>query len=254
MHFRHKKILDLLQGGGKLSIAEAAERLGVSSMTVRRDFRELEEHKLLLTVKGGAVPHPYSYEPDKSPLMLTPDKFGLAEAMYDAIMPCDAIMISAGFTALAFARVMARRCRRDTVVITNNLSAASALFRSSCKVILLGGELRANSLDLVGSLAEKNIANFHVNWLVSGCDGALAEYGFYTADLNLSQLERQSIGIADHVAIITGSDKFGRKALTRFAAPSEVNLLVTDNRLKVEDERQLSAMRIIKVGNQTPQS
>ena len=145
--------------------------------------------------------------------------------------------------------MIARQNVLPMTVVTNSLSVASTLFRSCCKVILLGGELRTNSLDLVGPISEKNIEEYHVDWLISGCDGAFSDYGFYTSDISLSNLEKKSIGIADHVAVIADSTKFGRKALTRFAALKDIDLLVTDNGLSDDDYKKLrkAAIEVIKV-------
>lgn len=239
MYQRQRKILDMLQRG-KVVIRDAAIELGVTEMTLRRDLKSLEERKLILLVKGGAILHPARYEPE------SPDsidhmerKFAIANALYDEIFPAESIFISAGTTSLAFAKVIARRNTLPVTVITNSLPVASTLFRSCCKVILLGGELRTNYLDLVGSIAEKNLAEYHVDWLVSGCDAALSDYGFYTSDVSVSNLEKRSLEIASRAAVIADSSKFGRRALTRFATLDEIDLLVTDNELPEADVENL---------------
>ena len=248
MHQRQKMILDMLQNG-RLEIRAAAAKLGVAEMTVRRDLRELEALKLVLRVKGGAIPHPAQYEPETGPTENLDGKFALANALFQRILPADSIFIGTGSTTLAFAKVLARRNRLPMTVITHSLPVAAALFRTHCKVILLGGELRTNSLDLVGPVAERNLEEYHVDWLVSGCDGAFAEYGFYTSDVSLSNLEKRSLRISDRAAIVTESGKFGRRALTRFAALSEIDLLVTDAALSAEDQRKLrrAGLEILQV-------
>ena len=240
MHQRQKKILDMLQNG-RLNIHSAAIELGVTEMTLRRDLQDLEKRKLVLRVKGGAIPHPARYEPEVDHVDLLDRKFAIAEALYDRIIPADSIFLSTGSTSLAFAKVLARRNILPMTVITNSLPVASALFRSSCKVILLGGELRATSLDLVGPAAERNLEEYRVDWLVSGCDGALSDYGFYTSDESLSNLEKKSRRIADRAAIIADSTKFGRRALTRFASLGEIQLLVTDDDLPAADCEKIRA-------------
>lgn len=230
MRERQRKILEMLRNG-KILIKETASEFGVTEMTLRRDLRALEERKLLIQVKGGALPYPARYETETSPRFLTDLKFAIAEALYKRIMPSETLFIGTGSTALAFAKVLARKKLPVLTVITNALPVASTLFQSSCKVILLGGELRTNSLDLVGPMAERNLEEYHVDWLVSGCDGAFAKNGFYTSDMSLSNLEKRSISIASHVAIITESAKFGKKALTCFASVDSVDLLVTDSNL-----------------------
>ncbi len=249
MYQRQRKILDMLQRG-KLLIREAAKELGVTEMTLRRDLKSLEERKLILPVKGGAILHPARYEPESSESIDRMEcKFAIANALYQRILPAESIFISAGSTSLAFAKVIARRNTLPMTVITNSLPVASTLFRSSCKVILLGGELRTNSLDLVGSIAEKNLEEYHVDWLISGCDAALSDYGFYTSDVSVSNLEKKSLQIAAHAAIIADSSKFGKRALTRFATLDEIDLLVTDDELSAEDTEniQKSGLKLIKV-------
>lgn len=228
MHQRHKKILDLLQNG-KICIPELATMFEVTEMTIRRDLRELEKQKLLIQVKNGALPYPVDYEHEYAGDGISGQKFSIAHTLYQRIMPSDTIFISTGTTALAFARILARQNVLPMTVITNALSVASALYRSSCKVILLGGELRTKMMDLVGPISEKNLEEYHVDWLISGCDGADADYGFYTSDSRLSSLEKKSICIADKVAIITEHTKFERRSLTRFASLQDIDLLVTDD-------------------------
>ena len=249
MHARHRKILEMLQTD-RLYIRSAAAELGVSEMTLRRDLRELEEQKLVMMVKGGAIMHPARYEPEKSPMMLTPEKFALAEALYDEIMPAEKLFIGSGFTALAFAKLLARRRSGRLTVITNSLSAAASLFRANHKVILLGGELRSNSLELVGPLTERNLSDFDMDWMVVGCDSASAKSGFRTWDINLARVKQRLLGCAGHAAVITESSKFYREGAEEeftFAAPYQIDLLVTDTGLDPAAAAELrnSGMQVV---------
>lgn len=233
MHSRHYKILDILQTG-KLEIPQAARELGVSEMTLRRDLRELEKQKLLIQVKGGALPvHPLGGEVamDDSLFDL---KTALAKKLYERLLPCDTLFLSTGSTVLRFAVLLARYNTHPMTVITNSLLVASTLFKSSCRVILLGGEMRTSQMDLAGPAAERSLMEYQVQWLVTGCDAAQMPWGFYTSDLSLSNLEKKSISVAEQTALITDSSKFSRKSLTRFAAPEDIDLLVTDKNIPQE--------------------
>ena len=236
MDLRKKTILGMIQRTGRLELHAAARELGVSEMTVRRDLRALEKEKLLVQIRGGAIPLPANYDPENVFAELNDVKFALAEALYRRILPCETMFIGTGTTCLAFAKIMARRSLLPATIVTNSLSVAAALFQRRCKVILLGGELRSKSMDLVGPAAEKTLAEYRVEWLISGCDGAFADYGFYTSDVSLSNLEKKTISIADKSAVVTESGKFGRRSLTRFASLEDIDLLVTDTGLTAEDE------------------
>ena len=243
MNERQKKILEMLQRG-RIKLKNVAVSLGVTEMTLRRDFRELEARRLLVQVRGGAISPPVRYEPENGPFVLNNTKRRIAEALYRRIMPCRTIFVGAGSTSFAFAEFLAGKHLPGLTVITNSLPAASTLFRSASRVILLGGELRSDSMDLIGPVAEKALEEYHVDYLVSGCDGAFAEDGFYTSDVGLSNLEKKSIRIAEKVAVATESGKFGRRSFVRFALPSEVDLLVTDTALPPECAATLRASGI----------
>ena len=62
--------------------------------------------------------------------------------------------------------------------------------------------------------------------LITGCDGANAEEGFYTSDLNLASFEKLSVKISDRVMILTESTKFKRKALAKFAELNDVEFII----------------------------
>lgn len=240
MHSRHFKILDMLQSG-KIEIRKAAPLLGVSEMTLRRDLRILEKQHLLIQVKGGALPPQAIGDDCPVPDPLLPVRNAIAEKLYERIFPCKTIFLSTGSTVLRFATLVARRNTHPVTVITNSLSVASTLFRSSCRVILLGGEMRTSQMDLVGPAAERSLEEYRVEWLVTGCDGAIANWGFYTSDLSLSDLEKKSISIAEHTAVITDSSKFYRKSLTRFATPADIDLLVTDKNIPQKELETLES-------------
>ena len=53
---RRSLILDRLRTQGRVLAADLTSELGVSSDTVRRDLRELDEAGLLRRVHGGALP------------------------------------------------------------------------------------------------------------------------------------------------------------------------------------------------------
>lgn len=59
---RWQRLLDLLVERDGLEVEAAAEALGVSAATIRRDLDQLAEQQLLVRTRGGAVPHGVSYE------------------------------------------------------------------------------------------------------------------------------------------------------------------------------------------------
>ncbi|HEY4460519.1 MAG TPA: DeoR family transcriptional regulator, partial [Pseudonocardiaceae bacterium] len=52
---RHQSITDHVRNLGRVSVAELADALGTSEMTIRRDLEELARLGVLRRVRGGAV-------------------------------------------------------------------------------------------------------------------------------------------------------------------------------------------------------
>ena len=151
MHTRQKKLLETLQRTGFLGFRQAAELTGVTEMTIRRDLRSLAERHLVMAVKGGMIPHPAGYEPENSALLLNPEKFALAEALYNGIMPAKSLFLSSGFTVLAFAKILARRSPPGVSVVTNSLAAAVEDHLEA----VLPGDVRLLATVTVGAIGTK---------------------------------------------------------------------------------------------------
>ncbi len=59
---RWNELLELLAADGQLQVERAAEVLGVSAATVRRDFDELARQQMLTRIRGGAVAKGVTYD------------------------------------------------------------------------------------------------------------------------------------------------------------------------------------------------
>ncbi|MGY2061635.1 DeoR family transcriptional regulator, partial [Nocardia gipuzkoensis] len=59
---RWNRLLELLADTGRLSVEEAAEQLGVSPATIRRDFTALADQQLATRTHGGIVATSVAYE------------------------------------------------------------------------------------------------------------------------------------------------------------------------------------------------
>ena len=130
-------------------------------------------------------------------------------------------MRSTGSTTLEVARLLAVSGKRLSVV-TNSLPIAAALFQTPIQVILTGGTLRSDSLDLAGPVTEKNLDEYYIDMLISGCDGAFASEGFFTKDINLAEMERKAVQKSKKVLIVAEVHKFKQRAFVKFASPGEV--------------------------------
>lgn len=242
MNTRQSEILKRLRELGRIEFDSEAAYFDVTPMTIRRDLRILAEAGKVLLTRKGAVPRSEIYEKGAAS-QPTPEKNAIARRAWQLLQETPnvkSVMLSTGSTTLAFAKLLARE-NPVLSVLTNSIPIASALFQTRVKVMLTGGELRSNSLDLVGPAAEQFLNDYHIDMLFTGCDGADAAQGFYTADLNLANLENQSVKISDHVVILCASEKFTRKALVKFAGLHDVDYVISDAGLGQAEQNMLAA-------------
>ncbi|MEU9414779.1 DeoR/GlpR family DNA-binding transcription regulator [Streptomyces sp. NPDC051000] len=236
---RRQKLLDLLVERGGLEVEPAAEALGVSAATIRRDLDQLAEQQLLVRTRGGAAPHGVSYE---LPLRYrtsrrAAEKGRISEAVAALIVPGEVVGLTGGTTTTEVARALAARADLATgspalTVVTNALNIAGELvIRPQFKIVLTGGVARPQSYELTGPLAQQVLGQLTVDTAVVGVDAFDPVDGAATrhedeAAMNLLLCER-----ARRVVIAADSSKLGVRAFARICATSAVDVLVTDTGL-----------------------
>lgn len=237
MKTRKEQLIAILQRAGRVGIQEQARAFGVSAMTIRRDLQALEDEGLAWRVHGGAVLRERTVDAFFATGDVTAERRRIAARVLALLGPAPGtVMLSTGRTTQEIARQMVA-APPDCTVVTNSLPVSGALFGSGIEVILLGGTLRSGFLDLVGPITERNLDGLHIDILVTGCDGAVADKGFFTGDLNMAAMEEKSVRLSDRVIVATESFKFEKKSFARFARPTEVSCLVTDRGLSARDRQ-----------------
>ena len=239
MDTRKAIITEMLKNDEQLQVRELAERFSVSQMTIRRDLDELEKQGFLIRTHGGAVSTGklrfiQSVLPE---FEVSKEKTAIGRTAAAMVKPGQTIMVDTGTTTMEVARNLPQDS--SVTVVTTSLAVAQDLYRSSLKVLLLGGFLRSEFPSVYGPLTEKLLDDINVDVLFIGCDGANSSDGFYSDDLHIASLERGMIRIAEQVIVVTESTKFGRRAFSRYAAPEQVKTVVTDTGLSSEDQRNL---------------
>src|SRR5256885_4534508 len=98
-----------LRQRGVISVAEMAEVLGTTEITVRRDMRAMARDGLLVRAHGGAVlPAAIGHEPSYSEKahQAGAEKASIARLAVELILPGDPVLVGAGPTTVALARLL----------------------------------------------------------------------------------------------------------------------------------------------------
>jgi DeoR family transcriptional regulator, aga operon transcriptional repressor len=224
------EILDRVAANGSVDVVGLAQEFGVSAATVRRDLQALHDQGLVRRTHGGALPRPAGLELPiqyKAPRQHREKRvIGLAAA--DLVREGDVVGMTGGTTATEIARALADR--RGLTVVTNALNIAAELVsRPNIRLVVVGGNARHASYELVGPAAEAMIAQYHLDVAFIGTDGFTVTEGCTTHDEMEAHTDLAFIGQAARTVVIADSSKIGKVTFARICGTDMVDTLVTDS-------------------------
>jgi DeoR family transcriptional regulator of aga operon len=225
------QILDLISARETVSLGELTSSLNISAATARRDLTELADQRLILRTHGGASVLGRERE---MPVALRDTQFpaakrAIARAMVDRL-PTErhVVALGGGTTTASVARELASH--HDIVVVTNSLSIADLLSGySGVRIVMTGGFLRPQSLELVGALAESTFNAVNVGTAILGTDGISAAAGVTTHDETEARTNHAMVIKAQRAVVVADGSKVGRVAFAQLAEIHEVAMLITDS-------------------------
>ena len=233
MSERHKKILEILQLQGSISVTDLSERLNVSEVTIRKDLTSLETQNKLYRTHGKAIPiSPYIgdrhiNEKEKQNVQ---EKRLIGRRAASMLEENDSILIASGTTILYAAREMVSA--RNLTVITASVSVSSILSQNKyIDVVQLGGMVRESSVSVVGSFAENMLSYFNCSKLFMGADGVDLEFGVTTTNMMEANLNRMMMASAQKTVLLVDSSKFGKKGFSKICDLDKIDQIITDDKI-----------------------
>ncbi len=237
---RKQYILKRMQSEGRGSIAELAEALNVSTMTIRRDLTTLSENGLVTLEHGGAVLNSGSlFECNIAMKEETcaQEKLRIAQKCLEYIKTGDSIFLDAGTTVSRIASLLSGQ--RNIVVLTHSLLAANqAANLKNLQIIMCPGELRPDSLAFMGPLTDEFITHFKIDTLFLGVEGIDLVNGVSVPDVVDGVTKKNLIQNANRVICVADSTKFNSAYFYRIAPLSALDLIITDTGLDPEIQEQ----------------
>ncbi|GAT73887.1 DeoR/GlpR family DNA-binding transcription regulator [Microbacterium hydrocarbonoxydans] len=225
---RKDHLLAVLAAEGRVVAKTVAMELGVSEDSIRRDLRELADAGLCVRVYGGALPVPAAEAPVQQRLTVATDsKERVARAACALIRPASVIVLDAGTTTLAMARMLPHGA--DLTVITPSPAVAlAAMEHSAARIILVGGELSRHSAVSGGALAQEAVARLGADAFFLGATGIDPEHGLTTGVLDDAVTKRALAARSAEVYALGSAEKIG--AVSRFPVLplEEISAVIVD--------------------------
>jgi DeoR family fructose operon transcriptional repressor len=228
---RHQTILETLLERGQVSANGLAEQLGVTHETVRKDLLFLQERGLLRRVHGGAVPvESVAYEPSVGArTTYAAEKSRIAAAAKQFIPERGAVLIDSGTTTAALAEVFPPS--PHVLAITNSLPIAMAMLPRAGTVATLGGKVRPETWATVDEWALQHLGSIRADVAFLGANAFSIEHGLATPDQSEAAVKAGFVRSARLRVLLADHSKFGRESVFRYAALTDIDVLVTDEGL-----------------------
>lgn len=230
---RKKVILDKLSAEGFVLVKEIAEKLHISETTIRRDLNELDTMGLLRQVYGGA-----SRIAQESPgirfsitnrsTACVDEKMRIGRCAAELVHDNDILYIDPGTTSWEMIPWLQEK--KNLTIISNSvrlLRCLDAIGHHS--IIQLGGMLRPERLDTIGTLAQLGIEQLRGFKAFQGGDGLDFEFGLSAVDHESAQTARIILSNAREIYVLADHTKFENPSLLyKITEIDKINHIVTD--------------------------
>ena len=230
-------ISDYLKERNAATVPVLASMLHVSMDTIRRDLRILEKRGIVNRVHGGAVLSTAHGADNLYPIRNTTntrEKAEIAEKAAAMVQEGQFIAINAGTTGNQLARRLVTT-HRILSILTNSLTVASLLSANpGFSIILSGGDLNDRESSLGGRLAEYTLSQYFT-------DAAFLSINAVSIAGGLTDFREEEVGVINTILprsrnriVIASSDKLERRSNIFVAPLSDIDTLVTDNKINPE--------------------
>ena len=228
---RQRRILNLVDGRGRVSVKELSDRFEVSAVTIRADLQALAEEGAIVRTHGGAVPLDrglrYLSLSRRLKEQVT-EKRRIGEYGASLVSDGEAVFIDGSSTALAVARNLRRH--HDLTIITNALAVAQEMLGAQdVSVLIIGGSLRRDTASLVGARTiVEQLDGLNIQKGFFGAHGIDVASGLTDVSVEEADVKRSLVGLCLETIVVVDGTKWDRVGLASFARLEQAGCVITD--------------------------
>lgn len=226
---REEVILHELTTRGRVLVNDLAARLGVSTVTIRKDLDSMEQRALVRRVRGGAVVPSGGEEGAFSERLrqFAAVKRALGRRLAPLVDDGEVIALDSSTSSYYLALELVER--RDLKVVTYGMRTAMLFMdHSDATVVMPGGVLRRASGSMVGAFSDILEGRGRIAKGFFGVATVSQELGLLELSNEEAETKKSLVRACDSVYGIFTSAKIQGFGLHPFARPSEVTALITD--------------------------
>lgn len=241
---RRTQILQIIRSEGRARVNDLVNRFNTSAVTIRSDLNELHQRGVVLRSHGGAV------LPDRilreSPVnerlkAHAEEKRRIGAMAATLINDGETIILDSGTTTLEIARQL--KNKQALQVITNGVNIAAELLDArGVTIFIVGGTVRGESASIIGRSTEDMLEQFSADKLFLSGAGCDPDFGVSGANLEETTVNRAMLRIAREIILVADASKFSMRSMSRIAAFSEIDTVVSDTGLREEIQAKVRSL------------
>jgi DeoR/GlpR family transcriptional regulator of sugar metabolism len=236
-------LLTELHASGSVTLTDAAGRLAVSEMTVRRDLQTLEEMGRARRVRGGAVfTGPVSFRGREQ--THGQQKQVIAEKLLPLVPTSGMVAFDSSSTINRLAASLIGA--NDLIVVTNSIETMNVLRgRPGIQTILTGGTFDERSDSLVGPIATACIAGMRFDAYFGSAAAIDLGLGSFEQTAEEAEIKRAMARSAQRVMIGANVAKLGPGGSSISVRMDDINVLCSE--VASDDDRMADLPEHIEV-------
>ena len=242
---RRERIVSILKNNGSVQVPALSEMFGVSTVTIRKDLKFLDQQGIAARSYGGAIlseittpisKHHIKY---KQQTNIT-EKISIGQTAATLVNPGESLILDSGTTTLHIAANLKEK--KDITVVTNSLHAMNELSPyPDINLLMLGGTLCVKNMSFYGAPAEYYLNNLHVDKLFLGINGFNIQRGITTHCETEAILNRAMCKSANEIIVVADSTKLNKVCLHQVIETSKISKLITDSNITSEIHRAIES-------------
>ena len=231
---RRRSILSHLAQVGSETIIDLSKRYHVSTMTIRRDLKSLQQDGYITMTHGGAIYdgdtfQQYETHHIERATIRAAEKRAIGRYLATHFVDDeDVLFLDSGTTVRAMIPFL--KDKPNLTTASNSTRTIEALFRHlpDSTILGTGGVLSSVAQSFVGPVAERFFQDFFARKAFISGVGFSIQAGLADSQLLDTAVKKAMIRSAETSIVVIDSSKIGYTAMVQVLATPEIHTLVTD--------------------------